>query len=293
MELNFKKKTVTFYLFILFFNSCVSERILAIFPAAFKSHHNCGTAIVEALAERGHNITFISPFQLDEPVKNVKEIVLKGIIKTFENQEPIDWFAVQREGKFNQIRRMIVPMAQLVKVAYHEMMDNAEFRTILEERNADLILFDPFFSEFIYTFYDQLKVPMVSYTPISGFPMTMASMGAAMDYAIVPGLLTDFDDHMSFFQRIFNMLLSEIVIRDYQRDVISVFEDMVRKDFPDVRPFSEIEKEISLCLMNQDPSTQWPRALPPKVIPIGAVHARQAKSLPKVFEKYYVNSFYA
>lgn len=59
--------------FIAFF-LCTSEsyRILGIFPTVWKSHWNIGASVCKQLALAGHDITFVSPFELKGPnIRNV------------------------------------------------------------------------------------------------------------------------------------------------------------------------------------------------------------------------------
>lgn len=53
-------------------------RVLGIFHAGSKSHYHLGSALMAALAEKGHEVTLIAPFKLDKPVANLTEIYLDG-----------------------------------------------------------------------------------------------------------------------------------------------------------------------------------------------------------------------
>lgn len=54
-----------------------SYRILGMFPTTSKSHYYLGHAIFKALAEQGHDVTLISPFQAKNLPPNYKEIFLE------------------------------------------------------------------------------------------------------------------------------------------------------------------------------------------------------------------------
>ena len=51
-----------------------SDRILGVFPTGWKSHWKIGTSIVKQLANVGHDVTIISPFEFKEP--NVQNVLL-------------------------------------------------------------------------------------------------------------------------------------------------------------------------------------------------------------------------
>ena len=70
-----------------------------------------------------------------------------------------------------------------------------------------------------------------------------------------------------------------------QSHIFDTFDEYVKKDFPKALPKANFMKDASLVLVNSDVTTDWPRAIPPTVIPSGAAHARPAEELPPVIEK--------
>lgn len=53
-------------------------KILGIFPIGSKSHYYIGHALLEGLAEDGHDVTIISPFEAKNQHKNYKQILLES-----------------------------------------------------------------------------------------------------------------------------------------------------------------------------------------------------------------------
>lgn len=53
-----------------------AAKILAVFPSDYKSHFFIGRSIVKTLADRGHEITFISPFKLE--YSRVESVLLES-----------------------------------------------------------------------------------------------------------------------------------------------------------------------------------------------------------------------
>lgn len=49
-------------------------RFLGIFPVPSKSHYYIGQNLLKALAEEGHDVTVISPFKDEKPIKNYKVV---------------------------------------------------------------------------------------------------------------------------------------------------------------------------------------------------------------------------
>jgi glucuronosyltransferase len=63
-------------LLITFVNVSESARILGLFPIPSKSHMAVNLAVVKELAERGHEVTVVSPFPEKSENPNYKNIAL-------------------------------------------------------------------------------------------------------------------------------------------------------------------------------------------------------------------------
>lgn len=66
------------FLLALFAQICAAYRILGIFPIPSKSHYITGGALMQGLAAAGHNVSVISPFALDKPMANYRDIQVLG-----------------------------------------------------------------------------------------------------------------------------------------------------------------------------------------------------------------------
>lgn len=110
-------------------------------------------------------------------------------------------------------------------------------------------------------------------------------MGAPIDYASIPTNLVDYDIQMTFSERLTNFLLNEVFNFVRVQYFYKELDKIVQSHFPGVRSSTEVEGEASLCIINSHPITNWPRSLPPTILPIGALHTRPAKPLPEVSRK--------
>lgn len=83
-----KVEAIVFYVLLqsvlLFAGNVDAYRILGIFPAPAYSHYALGSRLMKALAEKGHDVTFIAPFKEKNPPKFYREIVLTEIIEQAE-----------------------------------------------------------------------------------------------------------------------------------------------------------------------------------------------------------------
>lgn len=66
-----------FFLLSVVFHNVISYKILAVLPVTSRSHYYIGHNLMKGLAEDGHDVTVISPFKQNVPIKNYKEVFLE------------------------------------------------------------------------------------------------------------------------------------------------------------------------------------------------------------------------
>lgn len=70
--------------FLCLSGSSESYKILGIFPTMAKSHYITGGALMKALAAAGHEVSVISPFPQEKPLKNFRDITVLGIVEQMQ-----------------------------------------------------------------------------------------------------------------------------------------------------------------------------------------------------------------
>ncbi|XP_032792429.2 UDP-glycosyltransferase UGT5 [Daphnia magna] len=261
---------------------CFGERILVLLPLGSKSHKLAVMPVVKALAQKGHNLTIISGYKSATKINNIREIQITSIDEILERVK-VNWFETQKEDSLTQLKTMMMSLPPTIKFGYELIMTHPEFQTILLERNIDLVIVDAIVSELTFPIIEHLGVPFIFHCSSLGIPWAAAAleaMGADLNYAAIPFPMTGFDDRMTFGQRLFNIRMAETFRSMRQSYAFDVLDAYAKKDFPNASPTANIMKKASLVLVNSHVTTDWPRSIPPTVIPIGAVHTRPAKQLP-------------
>lgn len=70
---------------------CVNgAKILGVFPMPAPSHFFTGFRIFKELADRGHEVTMISPYPRDKPIKNYRDVSIAGIAEVFAGNSNSD-----------------------------------------------------------------------------------------------------------------------------------------------------------------------------------------------------------
>ena len=256
------------------------------YSVSTKSHVYGVLPVVEELAKRGHEITFFSPYKgIAKNILNVKEFVLSDAAKVIEETQ-VDWFAMQEAGP-TQIFSILPYMKMMSIRSGEDIFSHPEFLRIVKNRDVDLFLVDGLFHEFLYPVFDQLGIPFVTHSSSIAFPQVLGKIGAPIDYASVPTSITEFDEEMTFFERLMNILPNEIFYRIRYYSIIKPLDELLQSHFPGVKSIIELEGEASINIVSNHPMTNWVRSFPPNIIPIGPIHTRPAKPLPKVPLKFY------
>lgn len=269
---------LAFTLVIQLFVACRAGRILVLAPVCSKSHKFSFMPLMEGLAKKGHQVTVVTPFLPSKPVDNIREITTGDIFEEIS----IDWFEAQRQNNAVAFADILIKFREIMREGYNQLMNNKEFKEILQSRETDLIIVDAILNEFTLPIIDHFNVPFIFYCPAASVPWVVNAMSIPPEYAYVPGGINDNDSRMTFVQRMGNMLSSEVFLWLRQIFLLNMLDDFARKDFPNSRSVAVIERDADLCFINSHPATAWARPLPMNVIPLGATHVRPANTLPEV-----------
>ena len=256
-----------------------AERILVLAPVCSKSHKISFMPIVEALAEKGHQVTVVTPFAPDRQKENINEIVLD---RNSLEELNTDWFKIQNQNFAEKIKWTVTVFQTTMKEGYITLMNNKEFIEIVRNRAVDLVVVDAILNDFVLPIVDHLNVPYIFYSPASNVPWVLNALSVPHEYASVPVGVGDCGSQMTFMQRVKNIFSAELFFLLRKVMWFNVIEELIEKDFPNSRSILEIERDAELCILNSHPATAWARPLPQNVIPIPALHTRPAKPLPQV-----------
>lgn len=116
-------------------------------------------------------------------------------------------------------------------------------------------------------------------------------MGGLTPYSFVPHMmLFDFDDEMNFWERAFNLGFSmlDVVVRKFH--YLPTMNKMAKKYFsslgPNLPTVEELEKSISVVLVNSHFAMIKPRPLMPGMINIAGCHVKPVKPLPEDLQEF-------
>ena len=233
--------------------------------------------IVETLAEKGHQITTVTAHSPKTNSPNIQKIVLKELVDIVE----AEWYDFKAHGSFDAISAIQVFLST-ESLAYDIFFANEKIQRIKQEKNFDIIILDGICNDFIFPLIEHLGVPFITADPGCGTPWNLAAQDISQDYATIPLQFSGFEPPMSFIQRVANVIFTETILIFRRYYLLAALDKLAKKDFPNASPISQIERKADLLFANIHPATCPLRSLPPKLIPLGAMHVRPAKPLPQV-----------
>lgn len=136
------------------------SRILIYYPTIGISHVLPLQALAKNLAERNHEITFVSPFPLSKPVKNYRDIKLQyndAAASSFISQ-------VTKDPKSISMLQMLSQMPKLIFNFGNQTLQSNEIRTLMREEQFDLLINGFFFTDFGLGLADHFKCPSIVFS---------------------------------------------------------------------------------------------------------------------------------
>ena len=153
---------------------CCSEfatasRILFLFPTPSKSHVIVVKALATTLAERGHDVTVASPFPLEKPMKNYRDI---------EVEIPDEYHAFSKSmvSKPNLFKMFPLLLSSLFTLG-NGMLNNQEFQKMMNEEKFDLVVIGMFFNNYLLGIGDHFKCPTIMLSVSAPTTFTNRLMG--------------------------------------------------------------------------------------------------------------------
>ncbi|KAL3270167.1 hypothetical protein HHI36_009224 [Cryptolaemus montrouzieri] len=252
----------------------VSEcaRILGIFHLPGKSHYAAGNTMMKILAERGHDVTLISPFKEKNPPKNFRDVVLTPEAP----KEKFDFF------NFN-VHPLLQSYIYSVQTSpiLNATLSHPEFKRFLESKQKfDLVLMEYFFSDALKYLGVYFNAPVIVYSALDANSWINPSVANPMPVSYVQDLLAS-SDVLSFPSRLERtfMYVCNSLIRNFL--YLPIQDKLVKEHFPGAPDIDEYFNNAALMLLNADVSVNAPIPKVPAMVDIGGFHIKPTKPLPK------------
>ncbi|XP_050072375.1 uncharacterized protein LOC126560460 [Anopheles maculipalpis] len=265
-------------------------KILFLVPFPAPSHWLWIEHFVKELLSRGHEVTAITNFALKEPHRNYTEVLI---------DPPYDipyYFPVSDiyESKYNSDLNNLFLYWRVGLSTTQYALENENVQQFIEQDDTDfdVIISEQFYQEAFLMFAHKYRAPIVTLCTLGHANHIDQAMGLVTPWSFVPHPVLLLSDDMTFYQRCYNFLISltDLVIRQMyyipQQNKLAQAH-FARIEGPELMPsIRDLEKSISVILVNSHLSTSPPRPTIPGLVNVAGAHIRPAKELPEDIKKF-------
>lgn len=263
--------------------TAASHKILGIFPHTGASHFAVFKPFLNKLAEVGHEVTIISHFPQEKPLKNFKDISLKGTLPILKNVITFDnvTFFKPTETVIRHLLSAIV-LIDFGKQSCKAMMEHQEVQN-LKKGQFDLIIFEDFNTDCPLALVYKLQVPSIAMTANAMFPWTMEKFGLITNPSYVASSNHDSGRYVTMMEGFCSFLINNYYSWSFyllsQIPNNYLLKKYVGNDMPSL---SEIGKNVSMVFVNTYFPLTGGNHVPPNVLEIGGIYHGEVKELPEV-----------
>ncbi|KAM9123741.1 LOW QUALITY PROTEIN: UDP-glucuronosyltransferase 1A1-like [Pangshura tecta] len=237
--------------------------------------------IVEKLHQNGHKIVLVAPETnlFLKSGKNYKDEHVEALMETFGKDRFV------QQPFLNVVISLYESLAlafQMLFQSCESLLSNKELIRYLEESHFDGILTEPVgICGTIVAEY--LSLPSVFF--LRGFPCDLKSKATQCPspHSYVPRIFTSNTDHMTFTQRVQNLLHSTLALRACIA-LYSPFEQLASEFLQKEVTVPNLLDQGSVWLMRLDFVFEYPRMVMPNMVFVGGLNCAETKHLSQEFE---------
>ncbi|XP_017959648.2 UDP-glucuronosyltransferase 2C1-like isoform X2 [Drosophila navojoa] len=270
-------------------------RILAPFFFPGKSHFMITDAIIRELVHRGHEVTFITPFSL------AKENLGANYTEILIPQYNI-WGEIRDLTSAKSALDMTdISTITFLRVAYTMGLSSTNFafeqkevQNLITAKDKlgkyDLLLAEQFFNEGALILGHLYQIPIITVTTF-GYSNYLSSLtGIINPWSYVAHGWKPYTNRMSLMERIDSVFCSftEEMMRYfwYYPTQNEILQRQLSWQFKDLPTIKQLERNISVILLNSYMPLEAPRPSAFNMIPVGGLHIKPAKPLPTNIKKF-------
>ncbi|KAE8749856.1 UDP-glycosyltransferase-13 [Frankliniella occidentalis] len=250
-------------------------RVLGMFPFNGRSHNIMFKALMEVLADRGHDVYMMSPFPQKAPRANYTDLDLS---KEFPSL--VNGLTYEQMTSFGRttIVKLIGQMAgaDLCRATF----ETQHFRDVMSGKHGkfDVVFTEIFGSDCFAAVAHKLKLPLISVVTAPDFPWMHERVGSIDNPSYIIAGMEPFAGRMNFLQKITNVFMC--LYNKYMHKVyVNDPSDPVVREFfgQDTPAIAELIKNTSLIMVNSHVSVNPARPVNPNVINVGGLHLKDAR----------------
>ncbi|XP_060088542.1 UDP-glucuronosyltransferase 1-6-like isoform X5 [Heteronotia binoei] len=263
-------------------------RLLVIAPDG--SHWLSMLTVIEKLSERGHEIVAVAPevnllFKDSKYYTKITHAVpymadeLAHRFRLFGNQ-PFDEvpFHSMVIGAF----KSMMFLAELFFMNCESLLKNREIMQTLEDSTFDALFTDPALPCGVIL-AEHLSLPSVYFFRGFPFSLELAATKCPNPVSYVPRSYSSFTDHMTFTQRLSNLLISFLetpLLNIFHTKYQEIASELLGREVH----LPALYRNGSVWLLRYDFVFEYPRPVMPNMVLIGGINCEERKVLSQEFE---------
>lgn len=264
--------TFLFLLLSSFPGELKSAKILFYFGVSTYSHRIIAWPLVETLAARGHEVSFLSPFPIKKPHPNVTDLVPEVLHDLFishfgQDSDLIrDRFTGNRQAVWNFIPFLGLQSCQV-------LLESSKWQKWISENSFDLVVIDAMYGECGLGLAYKFKARVIYFKTNTLYPWEFDMLGLPLETSWIPDVQYDYKQNMDFWTRVKNTI-HPIYNHWYHIWVYHPPLEKVMREglkLPEMPSIQELQGRISVVLMNAHYSTDYARSIPPMIVPIAGM----------------------
>ncbi|XP_047098402.1 UDP-glycosyltransferase UGT5-like [Schistocerca piceifrons] len=255
-----------------------NARVLSVFPVPMRSHWIVCRSLLEALHDRGHQLTVLTPYPTGRPRRNWTELIVPDTMHLLGGTS--DLFSLGQRSDFVWLLRLFNYGISSCEVFLQQENVQQLFES---DREFDVIIIETFFNDCLMALAHKFRAPVIAISTLVGTVWMSDMMGSPYPLSYVAEPFLSYTDRMPFWQRLHNAAFATYA-RLVRRLYYAPRQDaLVRRHVagPSLPSVLDIERNTSLLFLNSHPSLHFPRPLAPNVIEIGGMHVCSPRTLPQ------------
>ncbi|XP_053666785.1 UDP-glycosyltransferase UGT5-like [Anopheles marshallii] len=253
-----------------------AAKILAVFPSISKTNYIFGQVLFEALAARGHNLTIVSPFEIQYAYENIRQLRITGLFSHIEDYGlHANVFTKRDKSSFYGNTNLIYGTAAMADYT----LGHPKLQELLKNPNEtfDLVILDQVLCESLLGLAYHYGVPAIVYSAAASNKYTNEMVGNPHNPAYNPIPSLGYSDRMHLVQRVWNTFVSICEQFNYRYLYLPSQEAVYQRYFSrrNQPPLLDLIHNVSLVMVNSHPVINFARPFVPNMIEIGGAHIRQ------------------
>ncbi|XP_029035427.2 UDP-glucosyltransferase 2-like isoform X5 [Osmia bicornis bicornis] len=264
---------------------CQGYRILGLFPYRGASHFVMFEHLMKSLARKGHQVDVLSMFPLKKPYPNYTDVVKLPVPELLLNNLTFEGMSIFTSGPGGYIA------STLLGNPYCKFLGDQQLQRLLKNppKNPpyDVVIVEIFGANCFAAVGHVLNVPIIGASSSALYPWANEYIANPENLAYQPNNLLSFVEDMNFWQRLYNVLhttYNKWIFRYASNVQTEIIRKYISPDLPDIR---ELEKKISMILVNSHMSLNGIKSTIPAFVEVGGLHVQEeGVELPASLEKW-------